>query len=133
MPKFLLNKLVRDKLKDVYVKLDQSATYRELDDEQYKQELLKKIKEEVDELAQAALGDQATELADIMQVLQDFMTMHSISPKVVEKLRQDKLCQKGGFAGRTFVKSLELKNDDVWVKYYRAEPKKYEELPDLRA
>lgn len=133
MPTFLFNKLVRDRLKEAYKKLGQQAEYGALTDDQYRRALLDKLAEEVGELTEAAPDCRSAELADIEQVLHDFMTLESINPDEVEQLRLAKLIKKGGFAGRTFVKSLTLADDDEWVAYYRKNPKRFTELPDSKA
>lgn len=130
MPKFLLSKLVRDKLKQEYAEKGQKAVYRRLGDERYLKELINKLLEEAHELASAPEEKRLSELADVMQVLRDIMAFYKVEPSEVESVRTTKLEKVGGFSDRTFVESLKLKDDDEWVEYYRRDPEKFPELPE---
>lgn len=129
MPKFTFNKLVRDKLPDVYKTLQQKITVRELSSDLYSEALCAKLVEEAEELP--GVNDRRVimdELADVQQVVDDLMACHGISKEQLQKIQSDKKAQKGGFTNGVFVETIELKNNDKWVGYYRKNPKKYPEL-----
>jgi len=128
MPKFRLNKLVRDKLRDEYTSLNQKASYRQLTTAEHGEALKHKIIEEVNEISLDASSEAiASELADVQQVLQDLMDAYGILASDVEELRKKKFDKKGGFSEATFVETLELESSDEWVEYYRKDPERFKE------
>jgi len=131
MPKFRLNKLVRDGLKNIYDNTDQKAVYRKLTLNEHKQQLVNKINEEVleidiDDPVHAITG----EIADIRQVLDDLMSLYNIGEKQVKDTQNKIHDKKGGFTEATFVEVLELKDDDKWVEYYRKRPDLFPEIKE---
>ncbi|CAM4852284.1 unnamed protein product, partial [Rotaria magnacalcarata] len=99
------------------------VAYKQLTPEEHKNLLISKLVEEVEELHFASTPQKLTEeLADIQQVLGDVMTINGIGEDAVEAARQVKFPDKGGFAKGTFVDTIELSEDDEWVKYYRERP-----------
>lgn len=129
MPKFILNKLVRDKLRDEYIRLDQKAEYRKLSKPEFSKELVNKIIEEAKEIPFDGTKDEIiAELADTQQAVDDLMQLHEISDDEIAKVQTEKFNKKGGFSGGNFVVSLELSDDDEWADYYRAEPAIYPEV-----
>lgn len=128
MPIFLFNKLVRDKLREEYEKLGQFARYVVLSEEEHSEALKQKIIEEANEIPVVGRDDIISELADIFQVLDDFAALNGISEAEIQEVKQAKFNKKGGFAQGVFVETLELKNDDEWVKYYRKSPDVFKEI-----
>ena len=129
MPKFLLNKLIRDKLVDEYTRLNQMATYKTLSDSELLEALRQKIFEELQEIPlNGSLDDFEKEIADTQQALDDLVALRGASPEQIQSIRLSKAEKKGGFTGAHYVETLELAEDDEWVAYYRAEPKRYKEL-----
>lgn len=133
MPKFILNKLVRDKLRDEYERMGQKASYRALSPDEHMAELKRKIIEEAKEIPEGATADQTiSEIADIQQAINDLKDIKNITDEQVETARAVKFDKKGGFSGATFVESLELQVGDEWIEYYRREPSTYIEVDDGR-
>lgn len=129
MPKFIFNKLVRDKLRAEYEKTNQKAVYRTLSKDEHTQELKNKIIEETQEIPiKGSKEDMTSELADIQQVIDDIAKIHGISIGSVQEIKQKKFAKKGGFSEATFVETLELTDDDEWVEYYRKEPDVFREI-----
>jgi len=129
MPTFIFNKLIRDKLKDEYVKLDHRATYIELSESELLEALKQKIIEEAKEIPADGLKEEIiSELADIEQVIEDIAKRYGILDKEIVSAKQKKFEKKGGFAEGLFVERVELNDDDEWVEYYRKSPEKYREL-----
>ena len=129
MPKFNLNKLVRDGFKSEYARSGQKAEYKELTIKNHKSELIRKIIEEALEIKITDSDDDLIkEIADIEQALDDFKKINGINDEQVQNAKQKKFDKIGGFTGATFVSTLELKNDDEWVNYYRSRPDIFPEV-----
>ncbi len=130
MPVFTFNKLVRDKFRKLYDELGQKITTRPLTKSQLKEEIRKKIIEEAEELPTAdAKNDQVvSEIADIQQALDDLKHIYGINDDEVRQAMDAKYEKKGGFREGLFVETIELREDDEWVAYYRREPHKYPEI-----
>jgi len=127
---FQFNKLVRDKLPGIYKKLNEKITYRTLQGGELQIVLRQKLIEEAAEIPLED-GDRSTlinEISDVEQVLDDLKTELSISNEEVTLAKHKKFNEKGGFSEGIFVEQIELRDDDEWVEYYRAEPAKYPEL-----
>ncbi len=134
MPTFRLNKLVRDKLPSIYESLGQKPTLRFLANDEHKTALIDKIIEEAKEL-QASIttttrDDTIGEIADVQQALDDLKALEGITDKEVKHKQAEKSAKSGGFADGVFIETLALPHDDTWVKYYRQNPERYEEIDD---
>ena len=129
MPRFKLNKLVRDKLRDEYNRVGQKAIYKKLSLDEHKLELKNKIIEEVSEIK---IDDQLTniisEIADVQQSIDDLKSLYNITPEQINLVQKIKFDKKGGFAGGTFVETLELTDNDKWIDYYREHPNIFPEV-----
>ncbi|MGB4758646.1 MAG: nucleoside triphosphate pyrophosphohydrolase [Candidatus Saccharimonadales bacterium] len=129
MPKFIFNKLVRDKLPELYESIHQKITVRALSSGEYSAELCTKLVEEARELSAAHSKDAViNELADIYQVAEDLMVHYNIEKAQVDKIKTNKKADKGSFSEGVFVETIELAENDKWVDYYRRNPKKYPEI-----
>lgn len=125
----MLNKLVRDRLVADYERLEQKAEYRKLSPQEHKCELIRKIIEEVSEINPDDTTDKiAGEIADLQQVIKDFMSLCNINDEQVETFRQAKFDKKGGFMDGAYVTTITLSDDDEWVKYYRERPNIFPEI-----
>lgn len=123
MPKFQLNKLVRDGYPDIYKNDNQNADIETLSISDLKAALLKKIVEESNEISDATeKADIISELADIQQAIDDFMEVSEIDKADVEVKRLVKYRKLGGFTAGKFVKTLDISEDDEWAEYYRKRP-----------
>ncbi|AHB41890.1 hypothetical protein RAAC3_TM7C00001G0014 [Candidatus Saccharibacteria bacterium RAAC3_TM7_1] len=132
MPIFQFNKLIRDKLPEMYGSLHQRIMSRQLSEIALLGALLDKDDEETGEL-RAAIGDRVKmtdELADKRQIALDFAAIAGISEEEIESRRLEKLEEKGGFSSGIFVEKIMLEQGDEWINYYRGEPNKYPELSD---
>lgn len=132
MPLFKFYKLVRNKLPDLYDKLDQKIVSRKLKGDELRIALRKKLIEEVAEipLDHGTREDIIAELADIEQLMDDLKKEVGVSNEEVAHSKKQKLAKKGGFSDGIFVESIELNDDDEWVGYYRKEPLKYPEVKE---
>ncbi len=94
------NKLVRDRIPEIIRTKGQVAKTRILDEAEYKKELAKKLREEVEECL-AELSEE--ELADVLEVVQALARVAGSTPERIERLRVQKAEERGGFAERIFL------------------------------
>ena len=125
MVRFYLQKLVRDKV--VANCLDDPEVlhteYRELNKQEFRQELLRKIHEEADEIP---LSDDSREesLKEVVDALrQDF----GFSPAEVQQAMERKKQDKGGFEKRHYIEYNDIADGSKWIDMFRAQPEKYRE------
>lgn len=130
MPKYLFNKLVRDKLPDLYVKQGQKAKIKRLEGNELWNALKSKFIEEAAELP-SDMGDReatAGELADLLRVLKDTATLAGVTMAELEELDTVKTANRGGFLEGAYVETQELTDDDVLNAYFRKEPWRFPEV-----
>jgi predicted house-cleaning noncanonical NTP pyrophosphatase (MazG superfamily) len=128
MAKFILNKLIRDKLRGEYEKMNQTAEYRTLSKAEHAEALKQKLIEEANEIDVTDRESIVEEVADAYQVLEDILTANDISLEEVQKIKLAKFEKKGGFTEATYIETLELADDDDWNNYYRKHPDLYKEI-----
>ncbi|MCP8970843.1 nucleoside triphosphate pyrophosphohydrolase [Ectobacillus ponti] len=105
----IYNKLVRDHIPQVIAKDGKTCTTRILGDKEYIQELKKKSQEELTEYLQAADDSSALEeLADLLEILHALAKCHGADVEEVERIRQRKAEERGGFAEKIFL--IEVKD-----------------------
>jgi len=93
------NKLVRDKIPEMLDKKGISYEQRIASDDEYKQELIKKLVEEVGEFQEENVIE---ELADVIEVLEALKTLPEYQD--VESVRLKKKEDRGGFEKRLILK-----------------------------
>lgn len=98
------NKLIRDKNVEIMEKKGCKVTYEILDDERYREELDKKLKEEVLEYLEEY---DIEEMADVMEVIYTMLDYTGVTMEDVEKVRVEKRNRKGGFKNKVFLKDVE--------------------------
>jgi predicted house-cleaning noncanonical NTP pyrophosphatase (MazG superfamily) len=102
------NKLVRDRIPEIIEK--EGKTYKTviLDDNQFKSELRKKLKEEVQEYLDAQNEQEAVEeLADALEVIHALAEAHGVSIEELEQVRKTKAKERGGFEEKIFLIEVE--------------------------
>ena len=93
------NKLVRNRIPEILDKKGVAYERRTASPEEYREELIKKLTEEVDEFA--AAGD-PEELADVLEVIEALRKLPEY--RHVEELRLKKLEERGGFDEKIILK-----------------------------
>ena len=88
-------KLVRDKIPEILEEKNVPYEQRTALPEEYKQELIKKLGEEVAEFSEVG---EVRELADVIEVVEALKKLPDYAE--VEKLRLDKLKERGGFKNK---------------------------------
>lgn len=133
MIRFYLQKLVPDKVEH-YSVIDpkiKHVEYRTLSNEEHLQELIKKIKEEADEIPLGntiASNDKVKELADLQIVFDELRTRLGLTAEDVNQAVLKKLDYRGGVSKGHFVEYIDMADDSEWVASYRKQPDKYEEV-----
>ena len=137
MIRFYLQKLVRDKV--VKKCLDDEEVlhteYRELNKQEFRHELLRKVHEEADEISldDNQRGESLKELADLQEVVDALRQDFGFSIEQVQEEMTRKKQDKGGFDKRDYIKYHDLADDSKWVNIFRAQPGKYrEEVADSK-
>lgn len=93
------NKLVRDRIPEILDSKGVPYEKRTASGEEYKRELVKKLREEVNEFGED--GD-PNELADVIEVVEALKALPEYAD--VEELRKRKVEERGGFAKRIILK-----------------------------
>lgn len=107
---YTYNKLVRDKIPEEINKMNgRKANYRVLDDNEYIQELDKKLFEEAHEFIE---NHSVEELADLMEVIEQIMETKNIFQKDVEIARNIKKNRKGAFKNKIYLINVEQEQVD---------------------
>ena len=99
-------KLVRDKIIDIIRKNGETPKYHTLSDEDYLEELHKKVFEEANEFIEE---DGPEELADLLEVLYAIAKHKNINLEEVEQIRLTKREKRGGFEDRIYLETVENK------------------------
>ena len=102
------NKLVRDGI-PINIERDGLAyKARELDAVTFRSELLKKLVEEANEVANAAsISDVVEELADLQEVISAILQSFEIEEEEIEAARLEKFEKNGGFEKKIFLEFVE--------------------------
>lgn len=98
------NKLVRDRIPEVLKEKGISCEIKVLDDQEYHQALLEKLKEEVGEyLSATKTVHQTEELADVIEVVDALLRIHGSTLENLETVLRQKRAERGGFSQRIFL------------------------------
>jgi len=127
MRKFKFEKLIRDDIAETILKHGGKVDYRILSDDEYIDELEKKLVEEGEELSGAKHEDLKEEIADIQEIIDNLLEALKSSREELDKIKLEKIKEKGSFKKRMFVHTVELPDNHEWMDYY---VKKYPEIKD---
>jgi predicted house-cleaning noncanonical NTP pyrophosphatase (MazG superfamily) len=94
------NKLVRDKIPEIIEKRGDRPVTRTLGTDAYRQELRRKLQEEVAEFCESG---EVEELADILEVVVALAAAEEVSQFQLEEMRKRKRKESGGFDQRIFL------------------------------
>ena len=97
-------KLVRDKIIDIIKGNGENPKYHTLTDEEYLEELHKKLFEEANEFVEE---DSPEELADLLEVLYSIAKVKNIDLEEVEEIRLKKREKRGGFEDKIYLEIVE--------------------------
>jgi predicted house-cleaning noncanonical NTP pyrophosphatase (MazG superfamily) len=128
MPKFKFNKLVRDKIVEQQIASGAQPHYYKLNNKQHGEELIKKIAEEAEEIANAKPCEMAAEIADVQQAIDDLKRELNLTNQDISKAQEIKNKKSGPFRKGIFVDYIEIGEDNEWVPYYRKNADRYPEI-----
>ena len=98
------NKLIRDKIVDIIEKDGKKAIVSTLNDEQYKIELLKKLLEEANEVANSSNSNETLEeLADVLEVIRYLAKINGKELNDIIAIADKKKEKRGGFDDKVFL------------------------------
>lgn len=97
------DKLVRDKIPKIIEQSGKKAVVKRLDDKNYLSKLNEKLGEEIKEYL--ASGE-IEELADLVEVIYAILDFNGVSLDEFEKIRQNKVNERGAFKERVFLKEV---------------------------
>lgn len=100
----IYNKLVRDNIPEIMIKNGAKPVTKILSDEEYLNELNKKLQEE---LTEYLLDGSIEELADLEEVLLAILKLKNISLEEFNKIRIEKVNKRGAFDKKIFLESEE--------------------------
>lgn len=102
--KKVYNKLVRDRIPEIIAADGKKANTRLLKDREYRKELIKKLKEEIEEFE---ANRSIEELADIKELLIAIRESMKIHAGTLEDVRRKKAATNGRFKKKIFLESVE--------------------------
>lgn len=104
MKKVFYNKLVADGLPEKLEKLGSAYDIRVMEQDEYEQELLKKVAEEAAELRSARTKeDVLKELADLLEIIDALKVAKGLTDEEVTAMRKERFLKRGGFAKRLYM------------------------------
>lgn len=96
-----MEKLVRDNIPKLVKESGNLCTYYIANDDKYKKELDKKLKEEIKEYCKAKnIEDKIEELVDVQTVIDNILEANNISKETFDKVYQEKLIKNGDFKNK---------------------------------
>ena len=104
------NKLVRDNIPDIIEQNGEKPVIEFLNNNDYKKELLNKLKEECNEVISAENQEELlNELADVYEVLNALAHIQNKSMGDVVKIAEQKKLKRGGFEKKIYLKKVVTK------------------------
>ncbi|HSX06035.1 MAG TPA: nucleoside triphosphate pyrophosphohydrolase [Candidatus Saccharimonadales bacterium] len=128
MPKFKFAKLVRDKIVEHQLASGARPSFRQLNPDEHKRELVNKVIEEAKEITQASPQEVAAEIADVQQALDDLRKLYGLKRQEIAKEQANKSKKNGDFAMGLYVDYVEVDDDNSWIDYYHENADRYPEI-----
>lgn len=98
------NKLVRDRIPEIIEKSGKTAYRRILNNEEYIEELDRKLNEEC---AEYQADKSIEELADMLEVMYAIAQARGYSIEELEQIRAEKAVKRGGFKDKIYLEKVE--------------------------
>ena len=100
----IINKLVRDKIPEIIRNNGENVVTRILEDDEYKNELYKKLLEESNEVISSKEPEETLEeLADVLEVLKSIAELNNKKLEDIITKADRKRSKRGGFNERIFL------------------------------
>ncbi len=104
MERVYYNKLIRDLIPQKIKNNGEELKYYFMDDEEFEQELIKKVREEASGLTNAKTKEELMdEIADLLVVLEKIKEVKNISPEEMEGAMKQNLAKKGKLEKKIFL------------------------------
>ena len=94
------NKAIRDKIPQIIKSSGKNCNVKKLSDSEFLAELEKKLVEELNEYQESK---DVEELADVLEVIYRISELKGVTPDELDKIRQDKVEQRGKFDDNLFL------------------------------
>jgi predicted house-cleaning noncanonical NTP pyrophosphatase (MazG superfamily) len=104
MAKIDYNKAIRDKIPEVIKKSGKKYEIKTLSDEEFLEELERKLVEEINEYQESK---DVEELSDILEVIYRISSLKGTTSKQLDRIRKDKATKRGSFDNNLFLISTE--------------------------
>lgn len=128
---FACDKLSRDKGLETFKAEGITPQYKLLKDDELRNVLKIKLMEEGYELCEAeTIQEVVAELADVLEVIDGLCKAYKISLEDIQKIKEKKLKERGGFEKGLFIETIEMEESNPKVKHFRASPDKYPEVDE---
>jgi len=110
MEKLYFNRLIRDKILDKLIGKGLVFRSRELSEEEFEKELVKKVPEEGEGLVAAKTREEfLMEFGDLLYVIDEIKRVKKISDQELNEIKKNNFDKKGSFSKRIY---LEWTSDD---------------------
>jgi predicted house-cleaning noncanonical NTP pyrophosphatase (MazG superfamily) len=127
--RFKVDKLVRDRLKEIFQELDIAISTRVMEEEEYLTRIQDKLLEESHEVLRAKNQTElCEELGDLMEVMLAIAKIKGITWSDVEKSRLKKHQEKGGFDNKIYCAYVEMDPENPKMAYYRTQADYYPQI-----
>lgn len=101
------NKLVRDNIPDIISSNNEVPFTRFLNDNEYREELYKKLLEECNEVVNSKSSEEVLEeLADVLEVMESIVKLENKSFDDVKDIAISKKNKRGGFEKRIYLEKV---------------------------
>lgn len=128
MPKFIFNKLVRDKIVQQQIASGTNPVYYKLDPTEHAEALVAKIIEEAQEIPVLDREEAIKEIADVQQAVDDLKALLGLDDQDIANAQAVKNERAGALAEGLFVESVTVEEGDKWVDHFRSRPQQYPEV-----
>lgn len=91
------NKLVRDQIPQIIRSEGRACASETMDSDEYRRALLEKLVEEANEVANATSETLATELADVLEVIDTVIKVYGFSPEEIKSMQMERRIKRGSF------------------------------------
>lgn len=128
MRKFRFDKLVRDKIPDDQRSHGDIIKLRTLNGAEYIEALKQKIIEESQEIDAANREEAIKELADLQEVIDCLAEALNANKAEIADIQAAKRTKAGSFKERLFIETVEVADNNPWIKHYLANSDRYPEV-----
>ena len=128
MRRFHFGKLVRDNIVEQITSNGDVPHWKELSQQDYIEELKKKIGEEAAEVEGATSDEILKEVADVQELIHALLEALHVSKEELEAIQEKKNEKAGAFQKKQYIAYVDVQDDSPWLGYYLKSPEKYPEV-----